>query len=308
MNGTLSAGFDLGGTQLKYGLIDEAGTIVFKDKTPTPTTIAGLIELIRSVWAEMKAKGGAPIASAGFGFPGIYSLRDRRVLQSPNYPGLDDFDLAPALAGAVDVPHWVNNDANLAGYGEWACGAGRGTSSLVLLTIGTGIGSGVILDGELWMGACGFAGELGHVVVNPEGDVCNCGVRGCMETEAAAPKVIKNYQAFSGRTESVTAEDVYMKAKAGDEDARQSFAQAGYYLGIGLGIVINFLNPEKILLGGGVMTTGEYLLAPAIAEARRRCFKASFACCSIEKAVLGNDAGLVGAAAWAKSRLAKLKA
>ncbi len=308
MSRTLYAGFDLGGTQLKYGLVDDEGTVVFKDKTPTPVTIAGLIELIRSVWTELKAKGDAPVAAAGLGFPGIFSLKDSRVLQSPNYPGLDEFDLAPALAGVIDAPHWVNNDANLGAYGEWAAGAGRGTRSLVLLTIGTGIGSGIILDGELWMGACGFAGELGHVVVNPEGEVCNCGVRGCLETETSAPKIIKNYLAFSGRTEAVTAEEVYYRAKAGDSDARQSFTQAGYYLGIGLGIVINFLNPEKILLGGGVMTTGEYLMDPAIAEARRRCFKASFACCSIEKAVLGNDAGLVGAASWAKSRLAKIKA
>jgi glucokinase len=305
MSRTLYAGFDLGGTQLKYGLVDGEGSIIFKDKTPTPVTIAGLIELLRSVWTELRSRAGAPVAAAGLGFPGIYSRKDRRVLQSPNYPGLDEFDLAPALAGVIDAPHWVNNDANLAAYGEWAAGAGRGAASLVLLTIGTGIGSGIILDGELWTGACGFAGELGHVVVNPEGDVCNCGVRGCLETETSAPTIVKNYRAFSGRDEPVTAEDVYLKAKAGDSDARQSFAKAGYYLGIGLGIVVNFLNPEKILLGGGVMTTGEYLMGPAVAEARRRCFKASFSCCSIEKAVLGNDAGLVGAAAWAKSRLAK---
>jgi len=306
MTRTLCAGFDLGGTQLKYGLVDENGTVVFKDKAPTPGAIEGLLELLGSIWADMKSRAGAPVAAAGFGFPGIHSLKDGRVLQSPNYPGLDDFDLPPALARIIDAPHWVNNDANLAAYGEWAAGAGRGTRSLVLLTIGTGIGSGIILDGDIWMGACGFAGELGHVVVNPEGEVCNCGVRGCLETETSAPRIISRYQAFSGRTEAVTAEEVYLRAKAGDSDARQSFAQAGYYLGIGLGIVINFLNPEKILLGGGVMTTGEFLMNPAVAEARRRCFKASFACCSIEKAVLGNDAGLVGAALWARSRLAKI--
>lgn len=305
MTRTLYAGFDLGGTQLKYGLIDGEGAIVFKDKTPTPVTIAGFIELIRSVWKELGARAGGPVPAAGLGLPGIYSEKDGRVLQSPNYPGLDAFDLAPALDGAIDAPHWVNNDANLAAYGEWAVGAGRGASSLVLLTIGTGIGSGIILDGELWTGACGFAGELGHVVVNPEGETCNCGVRGCLETEASAPKIVKNYRAFSGRSEPLTAEDVYLLAKAGDSDARQSFAQAGYYLGIGLGVVINFLNPETILLGGGVMTTGEFLMGPAVAEARRRCFKAAFACCSIAKAVLGNDAGLVGAALWAKSRLDK---
>jgi glucokinase len=301
MKPLLSAGFDLGGTQLKFGLIDPTGTVVYKDKTPTPSSIEGLIELLRTVWADLK-KRESSIASCGFGFPGIFSLKDRKIFQSPNYSGLDNFDLFRALSGFIDVPFWIDNDANMAAYGEWAYGAGKGTQSLILLTIGTGIGSGIILDGQLWHGKCGFAGELGHVVVNSEGERCNCGVRGCLETEASAPRIVRNYQQLTKTQERLTSEDIYFRAKQGDEAARRSFAKAGYYLGIGLGIVINFLNPEMILLGGGVMTAGEYLFAPAVEETQKRSYRASFACCRIEKAALGNDAGLIGAASWAKGR------
>ncbi len=303
MTGKLFAGFDLGGTQLKLGLIDQDGNLLFHDRTDTPPTIDGLMELLRSRWLDLKGKGRGQISACGFGFPGIFSLKERRIFKSPNYPELDNFDLFAAMKRFIDVPFWVDNDANLAAYGEWAHGAGRRTQSLVLLTIGTGIGSGIILEGQLWHGKCGFAGELGHVVVNHEGEICKCGVRGCLETESAAPKIVKNYLEIKKTRETTSAEEIFRRAGEGDQAARQSFSRAGYYLGIGLGIVINFLNPEMILLGGGVMSAGDYLLAPALAEAKRRCYAASFACCTIERAVLGNEAGIIGAASWARQQL-----
>jgi glucokinase len=297
------AGFDLGGTQLKYGLMDETGRLVLKSQAPTPSTIDGLMDLIASLWKDLKAQTPDTIRAAGFGFPGIYNVRDRKILQSPNYTELDDFDLYPEIGRVLDVPFLVDNDANMAAYGEWAHGAGRGVSSLVLLTIGTGIGGGIILDGKLWQGSCGYAGEIGHIVVNPEGERCNCGIRGCLEAEAAAPAIVRKYKAILGRTLVSTAEDIYKRAEAGEPAAIEAYAKAGYYLGIGLGMLINLLNPGKILLGGGVMTTGELLLRPTVEEARRRSYKASFACCPIERASLGNDAGTIGSAAWAKAGL-----
>jgi glucokinase len=297
------AGFDLGGTQLKYGLMDETGRLVLKSQAPTPSTIDGLMDLIASLWKDLKAQTPDMIRAAGFGFPGIYNVRDRKILQSPNYAELDDFDLYPEIGRVLDVPFLVDNDANMAAYGEWAHGAGRGVSSLVLLTIGTGIGGGIILDGKLWQGSCGYAGEIGHIVVNPEGERCNCGIRGCLEAEAAAPAIVRKYKAILGRTLVSTAEDIYKRAEAGEPAAIEAYAKAGYYLGIGLGMLINLLNPGKILLGGGVMTTGELLLRPTVEEARRRSYKASFACCPIERASLGNDAGTIGSAAWARAGL-----
>ena len=299
MTERLYAGFDLGGTQLKYGLIDEGGTVVLKEKTPSPGSIDSLLGLLERVWQDLKKDHPGRIKAAGFGFAGFFSLREQKILHSPNYPSLNGFDLVPAFKRFLDVPFRIDNDANMAAFGEYKHGAGRGAQSLVLLTVGTGIGSGIILEGRLWHGKCGFAGELGHITVNPEGSICNCGNVGCLETEASAPRIVRNYAAFAGKDEELTSEEVYNRAKRGDPAARESFARCGYYLGIGLGIVINFLNPERIILGGGVMTTGEYLLAPAVEEARRRSHRVAFACCSIDKAGLGNDAGLIGAASWA---------
>jgi glucokinase len=296
------AGFDLGGTQLKYGAIDAEGRLVVKGKVPSPGSMKDLLGTIEGIWGRLNADCPGPVRACGFGFAGFFSLKDQKFLHSPNYPSLNGFALVPALKKFIDVPFRIDNDANMAAYGEYMHGAGRGTQSLVLLTVGTGIGSGIILDGQLWQGKCGFAGELGHITVNPEGDLCNCGNRGCLETEASAPKIVKNYASLTGTREAVTSKEVYLLARKGDKAALESFGRCAYYLGIGLGIVINFLNPEKILIGGGVVSAGKYLLAPAVEEARRRSHRVSFACCRIEKAVLGNDAGLIGAAAWARSR------
>ena len=300
---SVSAGFDLGGTQIKYGLVDDAGTVLFKGKTPTPPTIRELMTLIGSQWEDLKKRAPGRIAAAGFGIPGIYNLKKKKILQSPNYADLDNFDLYPAIAEHLDVPFLVENDANVAAFGEWKYGAGRGVSSLVFLTIGTGVGGGIVLGDKLWQGSCGYAAEIGHVVVNPSGELCKCGIRGCLETEASAPAIVRKYQALAGSGAPVTTEDIYYRAKEGEPAAREAFARAGYYLGIGLGMLINLLNPEKILLGGGVMTTGEFLLSPAVEEARKRSYPATFACCEIERASLGNDAGLIGAAAWGRENL-----
>jgi len=303
MTGSLHAGFDLGGTRLKYGLIDAEGAIVHRDSAPSPDSIGGLLLLLENAWAGLQHAYPGRIETAGFGFAGFFSLGERKILASPNYPSLDDFDIVPALQRFLNVPFRIDNDANMAAFGEWMHGAGRGARSLVLLTVGTGIGSGIVLDGGLWHGKCGFAGELGHITVNPEGSKCGCGNIGCLETEASAPKIVRNYADLTGKKgEGLSAKHVYERAKEGDPAARMSFARSGYYLGIALGIVINFLNPEKILLGGGVMTTGEFLMGPAVEEARRRSHPVSFACTTIEKAGLGNDAGFIGAASWARTR------
>jgi len=299
------AGFDLGGTQLKYGLINSSGRVIFKSQVPSPPDIESLLRLIQNLWIELSDKSPGSIRSAGFGFAGFFSLKQKRILQSPNYPALNNFPLFSALKKIIPVPFAVHNDANLAAYGEYLYGSGRNVQSLVFLTVGTGLGSGIILEGKLWQGKGGFAGELGHITVNPEGLKCNCGNIGCLETEVSATALVRNYQAFSGKNEEITARDVYLRALKGETAARRSFERCGYFLGIALGIIINFLNPEKIIIGGGVMKSGNWLLKPAIAEARKRSISASFASCQIKKASLGNDAGLIGAAAWARAQLGK---
>lgn len=304
----LYAGFDLGGTQLKYGLLDERNQLVFKDRAATPSAIKELVELFRDLWEGLKKKERKTIKAVGFGIPGIFSLKEQKTIQSPNIPLLDNFNLGGAVSRFIEVPFWLDNDANMAAYGEYRCGAGKGVQDLILLTLGTGVGSGIIIDGELLHGQCGFAAEMGHIVVNPEGERCNCGSRGCLETEASAGPIIRNYMRLKKTDEALTAEEIAKRAKRGDQAAKKSFARAGYYLGIGLATAINLLNPKKILLGGGVMASAELLLLRTIEEARRRSYQASFECCSIKKASLGNDAGFMGAASWAKDQLAKKRA
>jgi glucokinase len=296
------AGFDLGGTQLKYGLVDDKARISFEGSADTPDGMAELFSLLESCWEELSRGSIKPIQAAGFGFPGIFDQEQQRIIQSPNYPSIDNIDLSPRLDRFIDIPVWINNDANMAAYGEFKTGAGQGVQSVILLTIGTGVGSGIILQGELWQGVRGFAGELGHVTVNPDGDKCRCGSRGCLETEVSSLKIIKNYQSLSGKGEDITSEDIFRLAKERDESALAAFLQAGKHLGIGLSALINLFNPEKILLGGGVMRAGDVLLCPAKEEARFRSYDASFNSCQIERATLGNRAGFIGCALWARDR------
>jgi glucokinase len=293
----MHVGFDLGGTALKFGVVNDEVKIVSESQVQTPKNLEKLLQTLEEIWKNLK-NDFPQIKTVGFGIPGIFGKKEQKILQSPNYPGLDNFALVPALSRFIDIPFCVNNDANMAAFGEYRCGAGQDAHSLVLLTIGTGVGTGIVLKGDIWEGACGYAGELGHAVVNPNGEPCKCGSQGCLETEVSAPKIVKNYIIYSKNHNNITAEEVSLRAKANEKAAKQAFATAGYYLGIGLALAINLLNPEKILLGGGVMKAGELLLAPAMVEAEKRSFKGSFRCCSIEHATLGNKAGFIGAALW----------
>jgi len=301
----LYAGFAMGGTQLKYGLLDERLNLVSKDSAPTPAKIGELVELFGELWRKMTGEHRTAIRAAGFGVPGIFDLKAQRILESPEYGELNNFPLRPALARIVKAPFFLDNDANLAAYGEYRRGTDKRVKDMILITLGTGVGSGIIVDGSLLHGSCGYGAELGHIVVNPEGERCHCGVRGCLQTEASAGPIVRNYRRLTGSTTPLTAEEIGRRARAGDAAARKSFARAAYYLGIGLGIAINTFNPRKILLGGGLMASADLILPKARAEAKRRSFAAAYACCSIERASLGNDAGLIGAASWARDQLSK---
>jgi glucokinase len=299
----LYAGIDLGGTQLKYGLINEEEQVVFHHSTKTPNSIPELMELIQQLIQNLRNQNSQPLVSVGFGFPGIYAHREQRILQSPNYPSIENFDLVPALSAFIDIPFFIDNDANMAAYGEYKMGAAKDAHSLVLLTIGSGVGTGIIIEGRLWQGACGFAGELGHATVNPDGEKCNCGSLGCLETEVSGPKIVKNFQGLTRSRQTLTSKEIFLKAQAGDKAALEAFSQAGRFLGIGIAIAINVLNPEKVILGGGVMKAGDILLHSALQEARKRSYKYAFECCTIQRARLGNRAGFMGAACWAKDKL-----
>jgi len=289
----LYAGFDLGGTQLKYGLVNTNGSVILVNSVDSPQRAEDLFPLFKTLLGNLPEQYQQSIQAIGFGFPGIFNTKEQKIIQSPNYPSIDGKDLLPLLTPFIDKPFFLNNDANLAAYGEYNQGSGKGAQSLVLLTIGTGVGSGIILDGRIWQGACGFAGELGHSCVNPDGDHCKCGSRGCLETEVSAAKIVNLYRTSNPSEKDISSESVFLAAKNGDKAALKAFAHAGFYLGIGLSQAINFLNPEKILLGGGVMESADYLMPSALEEAKQRSYSASFKCCRIERTQLGNKAGFI---------------
>jgi len=296
------AGIDMGGTNLKFGLVTDEGDVLFSGASPTPPNLKLLLETIKQIWKILKEEATSRIICLGFGLPGIFNRRAKMIHRSPNYPGLNGVPLEPLFAQLVEVPFTIHNDANMAAYCEFLAGAGKGLKSMILLTIGTGVGSGIILGGQLWEGTNGFAGELGHITVNPEGDSCKCGSQGCLETEVSSEKIVKNYQQLTGQQEPLTSEEVYHRARQGDKAAQTAFTRAGYYLGLGLASAINLLDPEKIILGGGVMKAGDLLLQPALREIKKRSYLFHYSQCRIEPALLGNQAGFIGAALWAGSK------
>jgi glucokinase len=216
--------------------------------------------------------------------------------------------LKAELEQVLHLPAFVDNDANVAALGEWIFGAGKGTRHLIYITVGTGVGGAIILNGSLWRGANFAAGELGHVPVNPDGPRCGCGGYGCVELFVSGPAIAQRAREFTARgvqsqiapkaPEEITAEQVAVAAQQGDPLARFILAEAGRYLGVALAGILNLLNPELVLIGGGVAAAGECLLEPLRWEVRRRALPTATTT-PILPAALGSNAGLLGAAALA---------
>jgi glucokinase len=227
------------------------------------------------------------------------------VYSSVNMLPLNGFNLAAHVGARIGLPTVCGNDANVIALGEQRFGAGRGVSSCVVVTIGTGLGSGLILDGRLWTGHGGFAAEFGHITVQPEGYPCPCGNRGCLERYVSAGALVR----FAGErmtetaAESLSAEEVAELARTGDVKALSAFERLGYWLGIGLASLANTLNIQAVIIGGGVSASFDLLL-PALRETiQQRCFPQIYAGLVIEKALLGDDGGLVGGAALAADKM-----
>ena len=308
--GTHTIGLDLGGTFLKAGILDASARILHRTRYPVDASAAEKVfETVGTAFKECTAAD--PQAGAvGMGIPGILDHMQQQILNSPNLHCLDGQDLSGLMQRVCSMPFIFDNDANCAALGEYLVGAGRGLASaasrrpvcFVLLTVGTGVGGGIVIDGKLWHGSRGFAGEPGHIVIEREGKPCKCGGHGCLETLVSAGAVVSQYAARGGGAES--AAEVARLAAGGDARAIEAIHDVGRNLGIGLAAIINLLNPDMIAVGGGVMGAGELLLGPAREEAMRRAFKESFLAAQIVPATLGNDAGIVGAGMMARERLA----
>jgi glucokinase len=303
-------GLDIGGTTIKAGLVNETGRVLEAHKAPTVVDdlngfLFTLTELIRNFQKSVAIDG------IGIGVPGLRSSRTHSIETSPNIPCLTNVNLEDLVADQVHLRVVSENDANAGAYAEFVCGAAVGFQHVAYLTLGTGLGSGLILNGSLFTGTSGYGGEFGHTVIEPDGRLCGCGNRGCVETVVSGTGIVRtaNEKLIDGSqsllremTWPLTAEMVFDAAARGDATAQAVFQETGRYLGIACGNLINLLNLEMIVIGGGVMASGDVLLGMAKNIAERQAFASSFHDCQIVQSKLWPDAGMIGAAMLARDR------
>ena len=297
---------DLGGTHLRAATVDRKGCIHsrFKQNTPQDADATAIVDAVVTAVHEFQ-NGGAEISAVSLVVPGTVKVEEGAVVKAPNLPCLDGFRLAAALSSRLGLPALLENDANAAAVGEMWRGAAGGCKTIICLTLGTGVGGGIILDGKLWRGVDGAAAEIGHMCVDPFGGVaCTCGSRGCLEVFASATAIVRMTREASPRypdsvlqgREDLTAETIFEAGKAGDELALEIFRRMGVYLGIGLANLINILNPEMIVIGGGVVNGWDLFEKHMHHEVEERAFPLLAARVKIVRAKCGDDAGLLGAA------------
>lgn len=322
------AGVDLGGTNIVVGAMPVDGSREIGVRTmPTRpeegseavvSRIAQMIEdVIRQTCDETGAKRDA-FLGVGVGSPGPLDRERGIVIITPNL-GWRDFPLRDEIAKRVNLKATLDNDANCATLGEWWCGAAKGARHVVGMTLGTGIGGGLILDGKLYHGASDTAGEIGHTTIDSTGRRCKCGNYGCLEAYASGPAIAERareaLEGQDGNSESVltrmvkgdvskiTAQTVYEAAKQDDEIAREVVKDTARFLGAGISNLINIFNPDVVVLAGGVTQAGVTLFEPIRTEVRRRAFKPAVEACQIVPGALPLTAGMVGAVATFKHQV-----
>jgi len=307
-------GIDIGGTKIAGGVVTEAGQILDRTRVPTPpddesATLAALFAAVDELLARHRQ-----VAAIGVGAAGLVEWPGGRARWAP-HNSYRRLELRRLLHQRTGLPTTVDNDANAAAWAESRFGAGAGGGDLVLVTVGTGIGGGLVLGGHLYHGRHGFAGELGHLIVAPDGDRCACGNRGCLEAmasgstlgrlgrEAAAGDLGGRLAALAGAPGLVTGEVVFAAAAEGDKVALALFERVGYWLGVGIASLVTIFDPDLVVVAGGVAATGELLLAPARASFERYVHgRAHRDLPPVVQSGLGDDAGLVGAATLALGR------
>ena len=306
-------GIDIGGTNIVVGAVAEDGSelvgLVSEPTIADQGAEAVLGRIVKLARASIAAASGKKIAGVGIGSPGPLNTRTGIVLLTPNL-GWTNFPVRDRVGEALGLPATLDNDANCAIFGEWWRGAARGVEHVVGLTIGTGIGGGIVLGGEIYRGASDMAGEIGHMTIDLNGRRCKCGNYGCLEAYASGPAIaaraVEGIQAgvdtglpkyVQGDLSKITAQLVYEAANDGDEFALEVVHDTAHFLGAGVANIINIFNPQVVVICGGVTLAGERLFTPLRSEVRRRAFKPAVDVCRIVPGELTGTAGVYGAAA-----------
>jgi len=318
---TLILGIDLGGTKILTAVVDTHGKMRSRDHSITPAkegreaVVKSILESVGRALDQANI-GTTDLAAIGVGAPGLSNPGTGILFTSPNLPGWKDIPLRDIIEKELGKKAFLINDANAAAVGELYFGAGRGTQNFIYITISTGIGGGIIIDGKIYTGFSGTAGEVGHMVIDDDGPACNCGNRGCWETLASGTALAREarhrikegaatliLQLAGGDVENINAEVIQEAALAGDKLAIELIERTAYYLGVGLANLINIFNPEVIVIGGGLSNIGDMLLKPAFKEAGHRAFKQPYQAVRFARAGLGRNSGVLGAAAFALEQI-----
>lgn len=306
----LAISVDLGGTKILIGAVDTKGKIITHLKLPTnqekgkefviQQIIKGIKKIIRTVKSQRKGEG-IDFLGVGVGSPGPLNQEKGIIYFAPNLKGWRNVRIRDIIQNEIKMPVYLDNDANMAALGEFWLGAGKSKKNIICVTLGTGVGSGIIINGQLVFGAHGSAGEFGHMVVELNGRECGCGKRGCVETYSSAKGIVASFKEAlkSGKktilSSEITSENIYKNACKGDKLSKEVLASAGRYLGIALSNVANLLDLELAVIGGNVAEAGDFILKPARqAFLKHALYPAKKM--KIIKAKLGTYAGLIGAA------------
>jgi glucokinase len=316
-------GVDLGGTNIVVGAARADGSHVSTRSEPTradqgaDAVVERMARMVDTVMAQTMAERGVKrdaFVGVGIGAPGPLDREKGIVIVTPNL-GWKNFPLRDRISKAVGLPATLDNDANCATVGEWWLGAARGGKNVIGVTIGTGIGGGLILNGQLYHGASDVAGEIGHITIDSTGRLCGCGNYGCLEAYASGPAIAQRARELlagdepssltktvNGELDQLTARIVYDAAKEGDFLARLVVRDTARFLGAGVANLLNIFNPDVVVLAGGVAMAGDTLFEPLRAEVRRRAFRPAVEACRIVPGTLGDAAGVLGAIATFKAQ------
>ncbi|KPL22607.1 MAG: hypothetical protein AMJ93_06815 [Anaerolineae bacterium SM23_84] len=305
---------DVGGTFTKVALVDTAGKVVRRWQEPSERQIASsdvpqfVVGIVQRVLRD-SGLSKEEVVGVCVGIPGVIDRRTQTIISCPNLTNWEGMALGELVEETLGLPTYLEKDANEAALGERWLGAGRGVDDLICFTLGTGIGTGIILNGALYRGSTGGAGEIGHIIVDKDGPACACGNPGCLESYASA-RAIVGYardavqqgratvlaEMAGGDADAITTETVFTAAKAGDPVAMRIAADAIEYLGVGVASIVNVFNPAMIILGGGMAQAGEQILVPVRQIVRKRARRLLAEHAEIVPAQLGNDAGVIGGA------------
>jgi glucokinase len=292
--GSRHLGLDLGGTNIKWVVAEHDGadwSVLGRDQVPTPAADGpdAVVKRLATVGAEAVVRHHG-VSSVGIGVPGLYDPRAGTTRFLVNIAGAwAGKPVAGPIGAALGLPAFLINDARAFGLAELRLGAGRGASSMIGITLGTGVGGVIAVDGRIHQGHDGTAGELGHQTIEPDGPWCHCGNRGCLEAFARADQI-------AAACGTATPEEAVERARAGDARAIEGLAQVGRYLGIGIASMITVISPDKVVIGGGIAPAADLFLGTIRAELRRRVFTTSLDAVEIVTAELGTWAGAIGAA------------